>query len=108
MVEVDASRGKRKRGGASSNERLVGQADLESDEALFEELRTLRRRIAESEGVPPYVVFHDVTLREMAALRPLDEEGLLEVGGVGVRKMEKYGARFLAVLQRSAEGGSAD
>ncbi len=70
-------------------------------EILFEELRTLRRQIADRERVPAYVIFHDSTLREMAVLRPLDADGLLEVGGVGVKKLEKYGEEFLALLRGS-------
>ncbi len=70
------------------------------DEALFEELRALRRRIAEREGVPAYVIFHDATLREMAVLRPATSGELLGVSGVGERKLEKYGEEFLALLRR--------
>jgi ATP-dependent DNA helicase RecQ len=75
------------------------------DEALFEELRALRRQIAEREGVPAYVIFHDATLREMAALQPTTPEGLLDVSGVGERKLEKYGDEFLAALRSSAARG---
>jgi ATP-dependent DNA helicase RecQ len=71
------------------------------EEALFEELRALRRQIADREGVPAYVIFHDATLREMVAVRPQTADELLEVGGVGVKKLEKYGGDFLAVLGAS-------
>jgi ATP-dependent DNA helicase RecQ len=67
-------------------------------EELFEALRALRREIADREGVPPYVVFHDATLREMAVARPATEEAMLDIGGVGERKLEKYGAEFLALI----------
>ena len=50
------------------------------------------------------MISHDATLREMAAARPVSEEQLLDVGGVGERKLEKYGAEFLRVLQ----GGESD
>ncbi len=69
------------------------------DDALFEELRALRRQIAEREGVPAYVIFHDATLREMAAQRPSTAAELLEVSGVGERKLEKYGEEFLALVR---------
>ena len=68
------------------------------DDALFEELRMLRRKIAEREEVPAYVIFHDATLREMASARPATEDQLLGIGGVGARKLEKYGGEFLALL----------
>jgi ATP-dependent DNA helicase RecQ len=68
-------------------------------DALFEALRTLRRQIADREDVPAYVIFHDATLREMAAARPAGEADLLEVGGVGQKKLEKYGSEFLELLR---------
>ena len=70
----------------------------DADDALFEELRALRREIADREGVPAYVIFHDATLREMAAARPTTLDDLLDISGVGERKLEKYGTEFLAVL----------
>ena len=67
---------------------------------LFDALRTLRRDLAVEAGVPPYVIFHDSTLREMAALRPASMAALGEVAGVGTRKLEAYGDQFLAVIQQ--------
>jgi len=66
---------------------------------LFEALRAKRREIAMAAGVPPYVIFHDSTLREMAALRPETLHGLGQVSGVGSRKLEDYGEAFLTVLR---------
>jgi ATP-dependent DNA helicase RecQ len=68
------------------------------DEALFERLRALRRRLADAQGVPAYVVFADATLAAMAALRPTTREELLRVSGVGQVKLERYGDAFLEVL----------
>ncbi len=73
------------------------------DRALFEELRALRLEIARSRGVPPYVVFHDTTLREMARAKPSTMEALLAVYGVGARKAEDLGERFLAVIAGSGQ-----
>ncbi|MBI5243022.1 MAG: HRDC domain-containing protein [Elusimicrobia bacterium] len=73
-------------------------SDLPPDEALFEHLRQLRRLIAERLGVPPYVVFHDSTLVEMAALKPRTLDAMRGVKGVGDRKLERYGAAFLDVI----------
>ena len=70
----------------------------ERDEELFQALRALRKRIADRDGVPPFVVFGDVTLTGMAALRPLTAEELLQVSGVGQHKLGKYGSEFLQVI----------
>jgi ATP-dependent DNA helicase RecQ len=79
-------------------------------EALFERLRALRRLVAQRQGVPPYVVFSDATLRDMARLRPRDAAELLLVKGVGEHKRSRYGAAFLGLLAgaepEQALGGS--
>jgi ATP-dependent DNA helicase RecQ len=67
---------------------------------LFEALRELRRSLAAEAGVPPYVVFHDATLREMATARPASLAALGEVGGVGARKLAAYGEAFLAAIRQ--------
>ncbi len=69
------------------------------DTELFETLRALRFEIAQEKGVPPYVVFGDKTLKEMAAVRPQTKERMLEVNGVGEVKFERYGEAFLALLR---------
>ncbi|MDE2303395.1 MAG: DNA helicase RecQ [Sphingomonadales bacterium] len=71
---------------------------------LFEALRACRRDLAREAAVPPYVIFHDSTLRDMARLRPRSDAELAEVSGVGARKREAYGAAFLAVIARFAPG----
>ncbi|HBR28289.1 MAG TPA: DNA helicase RecQ [Firmicutes bacterium] len=65
---------------------------------LFEQLRVIRKRLADQEGVPPYIVFSDSTLREMARGKPLTSAELLEIKGVGLTKLEKYGEQFLAAI----------
>ena len=72
------------------------------DDPLFDALRARRRDLAREQGVPPYVIFHDATLREMAALRPVTLGGLGQVSGVGARKLEEYGEAFLEVLRDHA------
>lgn len=67
---------------------------------LFEALRELRRELAAEAQVPPYVIFHDSTLREMAASRPATMSALGRVGGVGAKKLEAYGERFLMEIAR--------
>jgi ATP-dependent DNA helicase RecQ len=65
------------------------------DRELFERLRELRKKFAAEQGVPPYVIFHDATLVEMALTKPGSPEAMLELSGVGRTKLERYGARFL-------------
>jgi ATP-dependent DNA helicase RecQ len=67
---------------------------------LFEALREERRRLAKEAGVPPYVVFHDSTLRDIAAARPATMAELGRVQGVGAAKLERYGAAMLQVVSR--------
>lgn len=66
--------------------------------ALFEVLRSVRKQIADASSVPPFVVFSDATLVEMAKSRPRDEQELLSITGVGEHKLRKYGAQFLAAI----------
>jgi ATP-dependent DNA helicase RecQ len=66
---------------------------------LWEALRELRRELAESQGVPAYIIFHDATLMEMAERRPETKEALSAISGVGDKKLETYGERFLQLLK---------
>ncbi|MDT8341954.1 MAG: ATP-dependent DNA helicase RecQ [Longimicrobiales bacterium] len=69
-----------------------------SDEAAFQHLRNVRKRLADEHGVPAYIVFNDRALKEMALRRPATEAEFLEVPGVGPAKLERYGAAFLEAL----------
>jgi ATP-dependent DNA helicase RecQ len=68
------------------------------DTGLFEILRQLRRQLAEQRDVPAYVLFSDATLRDMARMRPGSPSTLLEIRGVGERKLEDFGQRFLDAI----------
>ncbi|WP_419960601.1 DNA helicase RecQ [Psychrobacillus sp. BM2] len=68
---------------------------IAKNDPLFERLRILRKKIADEEGVPPFVIFSDKTLQHMCAERPQTEEKLLEIHGIGANKREKYGQAFL-------------
>jgi len=100
----------RRQGRAPRSER-PGRAARESVETAFdpgqaelwEALRACRRRLADAQGVPPYVIFHDATLREMVYTAPASREALADVSGVGVAKLERYGDEFLAVIRQYTE-----
>jgi ATP-dependent DNA helicase RecQ len=68
------------------------------DQPLFEALRQRRKEIAERLDLPPYVIFHDATLRQMAEFRPTTEADLLSINGVGEAKLARYGRDFLEVI----------
>ncbi len=79
------------------------------DELLFDQLRELRKRIADEQGVPPYIVFGDASLIQMARDKPTDEAELLNITGVGQHKLNKYGSDFLnSIALYSVEEGRAD
>ncbi|MFW5972133.1 MAG: DNA helicase RecQ [Bacillota bacterium] len=81
---------------------------ISTDNELFDLLRDLRKDIAEKEDVPPYVIFHDSTLREMSQFFPVNETALLRITGVGDVKLEKYGRRFMKVVQEYVEDNDID
>jgi ATP-dependent DNA helicase RecQ len=72
--------------------------DLDVNEDLLSALKNWRREQARQQGVPPYVVFHDRTLMELAARRPLDRDALATIGGIGAAKLERYGDALLALF----------
>jgi ATP-dependent DNA helicase RecQ len=73
------------------------------DVALWEALRDCRRQLAEEQGVPPYVIFHDRTLQEMCLNQPRDPIQFGRITGVGERKLDKYGSQFLQVISDHTE-----
>ncbi len=87
-----------------------GAADLtEADVELFERLRALRLRLAQEAAVPPYVIFHDATLAAMAAARPVTEEELLALPGIGEKKLATYGKAFLEeIMAAPSESAEAE
>ena len=71
---------------------------LDYDRALFEELRALRREIADKRGVPPFVVFGDVSLQQMAYYLPQSHQSFSRISGVGSTKLEEFGDQFLGMI----------
>ncbi|MCC7123784.1 MAG: DNA helicase RecQ [Acidobacteria bacterium] len=93
---------KPEKGRAPRRSRVEAESWEGVDRALFEELRALRLRVARERGVPPYVIFHDTTLRELARIKPTSIETLRHVYGVGARKAEELGEAVLAVISGAA------
>jgi ATP-dependent DNA helicase RecQ len=94
--------------GAASKAARSGAADgaheapaAAAHDALFERLRALRKRLADQLGLPPYVIFHDATLRAMAARRPQTLGEFAELPGVGQAKLARYGEQFIAALREA-------
>ena len=84
---------------ASQRRQPASTGGIECNEELFAILRTLRKELAAEQGVPPYIVFSDVTLREMARDFPIEEGQLSDISGVGIAKLEKYGDTFTEAIK---------
>ncbi len=84
----------KKRSSSHTGKQLVSDADSQ----LWEALRQRRKELAEQQGMPPYVVFHDATLMEMVELRPRTLTAFSQISGVGRHKLEQYGEDFVAVI----------
>jgi ATP-dependent DNA helicase RecQ len=76
------------------------------DQELWDELRECRKYLAEEHNVPPYLIFHDATLKEMLDIMPMSGPELLTITGVGDSKLEKYGADFIEIISRYANTNS--
>jgi ATP-dependent DNA helicase RecQ len=72
------------------------------DPQLLAELKAARTALARAQNLPPYVIFHDRTLREMARCKPASHEEMLTISGVGEQKMARYGGEFLRVIAEFA------
>ena len=76
------------------------------DESLWQALRECRRQLAQAKGVPPYLIFHDKTLKEMIRRRPENLREMAGVSGVGAHKLKTYGEEFLKILSGYSGGDS--
>ena len=97
IEEIKAPSAK-KSGSKSSRKAQIAPEDQE----LWDELRECRKMLSDEFNVPPYVIFHDATLKEMLDTLPTSEAELLTITGVGESKLEKYGGDFLDILRRYA------
>ena len=101
-VKAPSLKGGSKGGGKKS----AGKVQIApEDQELWEELRECRKYLAEEHNVPPYVIFHDATLKEMLDVMPMSGSELLTLTGVGDSKLEKYGADFIEIICRYAKTG---
>ncbi|HVT62117.1 MAG TPA: DNA helicase RecQ [Legionellaceae bacterium] len=82
-----------------SHKKMKAEIKTQSAHPLFEQLRALRRRLAEEESKPPFLIFSDATLHDMIRVKPRNTEELLTVFGIGQHKVVQYGAPFLELLQ---------
>ncbi|HEY3857509.1 MAG TPA: DNA helicase RecQ [Verrucomicrobiae bacterium] len=82
----------------AEKERLPRSGEITCDEELFDRLRQLRKRLADERSVPAYIVFSDVTLRQMARHYPVNGEQLARINGVGEKKLKEFGDIFLAEI----------
>jgi ATP-dependent DNA helicase RecQ len=87
---------------ATRKTRAVAREVAPHEEPLWDALRECRKQLAVEHDVPPYVIFHDATLKQMIAARPADLDALLTISGVGQAKLARYGDRFLDVLRAHA------
>lgn len=78
--------------------KVVEQKQKSSADSLFEKLKKLRYEISKEENVPAYVIFSDATLRQMENIRPMSDEELISIDGVGKAKLEKYGDAFIKLI----------
>jgi ATP-dependent DNA helicase RecQ len=95
-VSINEDRIKIKR--ATKKAKSEPREPLEFEDRVFEALRALRKTIATQDGVPPYIVFSDKTLKELASYLPTNKEQMLQINGIGEVKYERYGEQFLEVL----------
>ncbi|HJH32384.1 MAG TPA: DNA helicase RecQ [Methanosarcinaceae archaeon] len=94
-------------GSGSMSRPTVGKTIKPENSGLFERLKVLRKTIAINANLPPYIIFADTTLRQMAAKRPKTQQEFLKITGVGEHKLEKYGGTFLTEIADHCDGGGA-
>ncbi len=104
-IARDAGSARTRRTRAQAQAQAAPAAATGDGDALFERLRALRKSLADSQGLPPYVIFHDATLREMVAQRPQTLHQFAGIRGVGQGKLAKYGEQFIDALRKYGSCG---
>ena len=82
----------------SRRQQITSEVEEENQE-LWQALRACRKQLADENNVPPFVIFHDTTLKEIMIARPQTRQQMLMINGVGDQKLEKYGEPFMAVIR---------
>jgi ATP-dependent DNA helicase RecQ len=102
IAEAPARPPAKARAGSPASSPTSSNGASEEGRELFETLRALRKRLADAQGMPPYVIFHDATLREIAERRPVTLDEFAGIRGVGEAKLARYGEEFVAVVRGHA------
>ena len=92
--------GKAKRGSPRGSRPPLPDGPVDGEEALYRDLKVLRKQLADAKGLPAYVIFNDATLRQMARFRPATGSEFLALSGVGPKKLTQYGESFLRLLRQ--------
>jgi ATP-dependent DNA helicase RecQ len=98
MLRLDTLQTKASVGGVGNSKKPKFVDVKEEDNALWEALRACRRDLANEQGIPPFMIFHDATLKDMLDYKPSSLTSFGNISGVGQKKLDQYGAEFLAVL----------
>ncbi len=98
-LEAAPKPGKAKRGSPRGSRPALPEGPVDGEEALYRELKGLRKQLADAKGVPAYVIFSDATLQQMARFQPATEAEFLALSGVGPKKLQQYGETFLRLLR---------
>ena len=98
--KVELVRIKEKKGKSAAAKRGGLEALSDADNQLFDQLRTLRKRLADEQNIPPYMVFSDKTLAELSILKPSTRDEMLAVSGIGEVKLERYAEAFFEVIAK--------
>jgi len=101
-----APRSRAKKTRAAAGRSTASSFDSAADRELWDRLRALRTELATARNVPPYVIFHDATLAEMVRRRPQSPDELGTLSGIGERKLQSFGDRFLDVIAAAPRGGA--
>jgi ATP-dependent DNA helicase RecQ len=89
--------------GRKASKTAATTSSTSADNALFESLRKLRKRLADEAGMPPYIIFNDASLREMAQRQPTTLDEFATILGVGQAKLARYGELFVELIQQQAQ-----
>jgi ATP-dependent DNA helicase RecQ len=100
LIQEAPRPGRAKRGAPRGSRPAVVSAPMGGDETLYQDLKKLRKQLADAKGVPSYVIFSDATLQQMVQFQPRTEAEFLALSGVGPKKLLQYGASFLRLLRQ--------